>query len=110
MYPCPSAMDRTAALRAMLEANPSNQFVRYGLAQELVKGGDYLSALAEFRRILADDRDYQAAYYHAGKTLERLGRHDEARTIYAQGIEASFRTGDTHARSELETAIEETPA
>ena len=94
----------------MLEANPSNQFARYGLAQELVKGGDDLSALGEFRRILADDPDYQAAYYHAGKALERLGKHDDARTIYAQGIEVSFRTGDAHARSELEAAIEETPA
>ena len=103
-------MDRIAALRAMLEANPANQFARYGLAQELVKRGDDLSALAEFRRILAGDPDYQAAYYHAGKALERLGKHDEARTLYAQGIEASFRTGNDHARSELETAIEETSA
>ena len=103
-------MDRIVALRAMLEANPANHFARYGLAQELVKGGDDLSALAELRQILADNPDYQAAYYHAGKALERLGRHGEARTMYAQGIEASFRTGNAHARSELEAAIEETSA
>ncbi len=91
----------------MLQADPANQFARYGLAQELVKRGDDLSALGEFRRILAENPDYQAAYYHAGKALERLGEHEKARAIYFQGVEASYRTGNAHARSELEAAIEE---
>ncbi len=109
MYPCHSSMDRIAALRTMLEANPANHFARYGLALELVKIGDDRSALAEFRRIMADNPDYQAAYFHAGKALERLGEGDEARAIYVEGVKASFRTGNTHARSELEAAIEEIP-
>ena len=100
-------MDRFVALQGMLAADPSNQFVRYGLAQEFVKGGKLEEALAEFRSILSEDPDYQAAYYHAGKALERLGRADEARSTYQTGIEASYRTGNLHARSELEAAIQE---
>ena len=89
----------------MLEADPSNQFARYGLAQEFVKAGDDSMALEEFGRILEQDADYQAAYYHAGKALERLGRADEARETYQRGIAASHRNGDEHARSELEEAL-----
>ncbi len=98
-------MDRTDALRALLKADPANHFARYGLAQELVKQGEDELAVGEFQHILAQNADYQAAYYHAGKALERLRRPGEARTMYQQGIEASFRTGNSHARSELEAAL-----
>ncbi len=100
-------MDRIAALRSVLEADPSNTFARYGLAQECVKSGENEQALTEFNNILESNPDYQAAYYHAGKALERLGRKEDAQAMYKAGIEASQRTGDDHARSELEVAIQE---
>lgn len=91
----------------MLEASPDDAFVRYGLAQELVKADRLDDALEQFERILAANPDYQAAYYHAGKTLERLGRSDDARAMYDRGVAASHRNGDLHARSELEAALSE---
>lgn len=100
-------MDRIAALRSMLAADPSNAFARYGLAQEHVKAGQDERALAEFRAVLEANPDYQAAYYHAGKALERLGRKEDARAMYERGVAASRRSGDLHARSELEAALEE---
>ena len=103
-------MDRIDALQSMLEADPSNHFVRYALAHEYVKLGDDGLAVQEFQRILEASEDYQAAYYHAGKALERLDRVAEARALYIKGIEVSHRTGDSHARSELEAALEEAAA
>lgn len=103
-------MDRIVALQGMLEADPTNDFVRYGLAQEFVKRGEDRRAVEEFRHILDANADYQAAYYHAGKALERLGRVGEAKATYLRGIEASHRTGNSHARSELEAALEEVSA
>ena len=91
----------------MLAADPSNAFARYGLAQEHVKAGEDERALAEFRAVLEANPDYQAAYYHAGKALERLGRKEDARAMYERGVETSRRSGDLHARSELEAALEE---
>ena len=96
---------RLDKLKAFLEANPGDCFVRYGLAQEYVKRSAFDDAIAEFQRILEVNPDYQAAYYHAGKTYEKLGRLDEARAIYQHGVETSLRTGDMHARSELEAAL-----
>lgn len=99
-------MDRIDALRTLLAAEPGNNFMRYALAQEFVKSGDDEAAVETFKSILDEDPDYQAAYYHSGKALERLGRPDEASAAYRAGITASHRTGDAHARSELEAALE----
>ena len=91
----------------MLAADPANSFVRYGLAQELVKDGEDRRAVEEFRRILEGNPSYQAAYYHGGKALERLGQVVEARSLYERGIGVARSSGDLHALSELEAALEE---
>lgn len=98
-------MDRVRALRQLLEAQPSNVFARYGLAQEYAKRGQDSLALEEFTLVLQTDASYQAAYYHAGKALERMGRAGQARRMYKRGITVSLRTGDDHARAELEEAL-----
>ena len=49
------------------------------------------------------DPNYSAAYFHGGQTLEKLGKLDEARDFYRRGIAV---TRDTHARSELEAALD----
>lgn len=99
--------NRLETLRQFLETRPNDCFVRYGIAQELAKAERYDEAIVEFKRILEIDADYQAAYYHAGKTYEKMGLAEEARAIYQSGIEASRRTGDLHARGELEAALDQ---
>jgi Tfp pilus assembly protein PilF len=101
--------NRIEALRSILQASPENCFVRYGLAQEHVKAGADAAALDEFVRILGIDASYQAAYYHAGKAYQRLGRIDEARAVFERGVEVSISNGDLHARGELEAALSELP-
>jgi len=98
---------RLATLLGFLEANPNDSFARYGVAQEYVKAGEHESGLAEFNKLIELSPDYQAAYYHAGKACEALAKSAEARGFYERGVEASHRTGDLHARSELETALSE---
>ena len=97
--------NRLETLKNMVAQHPQDSFLRYGLAMEHRNGGDLETAIAEFRTLIAANPDYVAAYFHGGQTLERLGRTDEARELYRKGIEASRRTGDTHARSELEAAL-----
>ena len=99
-------MDRLEILKGLLEKSPNDQFARYGLAMEFVKGGRFEEAVAEFRALVALNPDYVAGYYHGGQALEKLGRRPEARALYQQGIEAAGRKGDAHARSELEEALE----
>ena len=90
----------------MLAQDPDNQLARYGLATELKNQGRGDEAVAEFRTLLERNPDYAAAYFHAGRTLESLGRIDEAREIMEKGIEVTTRTGDAHTRSELQAALD----
>lgn len=94
---------RIEALKQMLEQNPAAAFARYGLAMEYIKSGDLETAVTEFRTILASDPSYSAAYFHGGQTLEKLGRLEEARALYRQGI---AQTRDAHARSEMQAALD----
>jgi tetratricopeptide (TPR) repeat protein len=99
------AANRLETLKNMVAQNPADSFLRYGLAMEHRNAGDLETAVAEFRTLIAANPDYVAAYFHGGQTLERLSRVEEARELYRRGIEASLRTGDAHARSELEAAL-----
>ena len=93
-------------LKTMVAARPNDSFLRYGLAMEYRNAGDLEGAMREFRDLMTADPDYAAAYFHAGQTLERLGKLDDAREIYERGIEVTTRKGDQHARSELQGALD----
>ena len=97
------ASTRLDILKSMVEQNPGDSFARYGLAMEFVKAGELERAVAEFETVLQKEPSYGAAYYHGGQTLEKLGRLDDARKCYQQGVES---TRDAHARSELQAALD----
>ena len=98
--------DRLEALKAILEQNPAHTFARYGLAMEYANHGHLEEAVGEFSKLLEADPKYAAAYYHYGRTLEKLDRIDEARAVLENGIRLTTETGDTHTRSELQAALE----
>jgi len=93
----------------MLAQNPADAFARYGLAMELVKAGEMQNAVAEFRALLEHNPNYAAAYFHGGQALEKLGELNQARAFYEKGVEVTARTGDQHARSELQAALDMLP-
>ena len=96
-------------LKTMLEQNPQDAFARYGLAMEYANSGQLESAVAEFRAVREFNPNYAAAYFHGGQMLEKLGRVEDARQVYEQGIEVTARTGDQHTRSELQAALDLLP-
>jgi Flp pilus assembly protein TadD len=96
-------------LQAMLDQNPADAFARYGLAMELVKTGQLESAVTEFRALLDHNPNYAAAYFHGGQAYEKLGDVEQARAFYEKGVEVTGRTGDQHARSELQAALDMLP-
>lgn len=93
----------------MLEQNPADAFARYGLAMELIKGGEIANGVAEFRALLEHNPNYAAAYFHGGQALEKLGDIDQARELYEKGIDVTRRTGDQHTNSELQAALDMLP-
>jgi Flp pilus assembly protein TadD len=97
---------RLAMLLSMVEQNPADSFMRYGLAMEYRNTGNLEAAVGEFRKLMAADPDYGPAYFHGGQTLERLGRLEEARELYVKGVEVATRKGDLHARDEMRAALD----
>jgi len=99
-------MDRLDSLRMLIQQDPKNRLARYGLAMELANQGNLEAAVSEFRALIDTNPDYAYAYFHCGQMLEKLDRPDEARDTYRQGLEAAGRSGDDHARSELQGALD----
>ncbi len=97
---------RIEALTQMLAQDPANTFARYGLAMAHLGEDRPEDAWREFQALLGKNPDYAAAYFHGGRALETLGRLDEARAIYEQGIAVTTRIGDGHTRSELQAALD----
>jgi Tfp pilus assembly protein PilF len=98
--------NRLETLKGMVEQDPGNSFLRFGLAMEYRNTGDMDGAVREFRALTAADPDYSPAYFHGGQTLERLGRTEEARELYEKGVEVTTRKGEQHARSEMQAALD----
>lgn len=90
----------------MLEQDPQNTLLRYGLATELKNSGDLKGAVAEYQALLDRSPRYSAAYFHGGQTLEKLGQADQARDWYRRGVQATIETGDDHARAEMQGALD----
>jgi len=97
---------RLDILKSMVAQNPQDSFSRYGLAMEYRNRGDLEGAVREFRSLIEVNPNYCYAYFHGGQALERLGRLEEAAELYRQGIEASVRSGDPHARGEIQGALD----
>jgi Flp pilus assembly protein TadD len=97
--------DRLENLRSLAAANPRDVFAHYALAMELAGAGQIEKALAEFQVVFSLDRDYSVAYFQTGQLLERLGRTEEARLTYQQGVEVTSRLRQRHAQDQLEDAL-----
>ena len=100
------AVDRLGILKSMVAQNPNDSFARYGLAMEYANSGSLQQAIEEYEALLGFNPDYSAAYYHGGQALEKLGRLDDARTMYRRGLDATRRTGDTHTHSEIQASLD----
>ncbi len=94
-------------LTEILAQNPGDAFARYGLAMEHANQGQTDASLVEFDQLLSTHPDYTAGYFMAAQTLVKAGRTDAAKARLEQGIACAQRTGNQHARSEMEALLEE---
>jgi len=98
---------RLEMLKQFVVENPKDAFGRYGLAMEYSKQGDNQLALAEFSRLLEVHPDYTAGYFMAAQVLARTSRLEESRKMLREGIASAARTGNLHAKSEMEAMLAE---
>lgn len=98
---------RIEVFRRMLEADPANSVVRYGLANELMKVERFGEAIAEYRIYLSQADDQGAAFGRLAQALDRTGDLDGARQAYQDGIAAAQRHGHPGMAQEFQMALDD---
>ena len=98
--------EKLQKLFSMLERQPKDTFLLYGIGMEYKKLDDLPLAIEYFNKALDVDPGYCYAYYQRAQAQEQAGDMAAAKLTYAQGIAAATRVGDAHAKSELEAALE----
>jgi len=96
---------RRETLEQFVAQKPADAFARYGLALECVKLGDDSAAVGHFQKLIETNPEYVAGYFQYGQLLSRMGRIDEARRALSDGIVVAQKTGDAHARDEMQAAL-----
>ncbi len=99
------AEDRIKALLAIAETQPEEVMIWYGLANEYVKLERWQEAVDALHRTLALNAEYTSAYQMLGTALMKLGRREDARLAWIEGIEVAGRTGAWNARQHMERLL-----
>ncbi len=68
------AESRRERIEAMLSEDPTDDFLRYGLALEWIEEGQHERGLGDLRQLMEQEVPYLPAFPVAGKLLARLGR------------------------------------
>lgn len=99
--------DRLSQLYSHLAQSPNDSFLLYCIALENIKNENFQEALVYFNRIIKQDPNYTATYYHLGKLYERINEKEKAIECYNAGLAVTLKLNDTHAHTELAGAKNE---
>jgi len=99
------ASEKLNKLFSLLDKQPTDTFLLYGIGLEYKKLGDEKKAVEYLDRTIAVDANYCYAYFQKGQILEKSEDVAGARAAYNAGILAARRCGDAHAEGELSGAL-----
>jgi len=98
---------RRRMLEASLAEDPTDTFLRYGLAVQCLREGDTEDGRARLLALIADHPDDQvAAYQQLGQSYAEAGETGPAAETLRTGIEKARARGDWHAAAEMEGILE----
>ncbi len=89
----------------MLETGKDSPLLRFSLGNEYFKAGQVERAAPHLQAAVCLDARYSAAWKLLGKALAELGRMEEARRAYEQGIAAAEIKGDKQAAKEMKVFL-----
>jgi predicted Zn-dependent protease len=91
----------------MLESDPANSPVLFGLAKEYEKAGQTDEMIDALERYLVSSEDEGNAYGMLARAYEKSGRHDQARETFQRGIEAATKHGHPSMAEEFRESMAE---
>ena len=83
------ATSRIETFKQMLESDPENTLVRFGLANEYLKEERYEEAISALNDYLQRADDEGAAFGMLARAYEKVGQREKAREAFERGIEAA---------------------
>jgi tetratricopeptide (TPR) repeat protein len=97
---------RLAFLEKATADGSTDPFVWYGLGMEYRTLKRIDEALQTFTTLRTTHPDYVPSYHMCAQMLTEAERKDEARAWLEAGIATAKRTGNTHALSEMQDALD----
>lgn len=98
---------RLLMLEGMIAKGSKDPFAWYALALEYSNAGRVDEALDTFAKLRVESPTYVPMYLMSGQMLVKAGRKAEGREWLEAGIAAAKTAGNTHALSELQSALGE---
>jgi predicted Zn-dependent protease len=84
------AASRIDIFRRMLEGDPANASILFGLAKEYEKAGQNEELIETLNRYLESSDDEGNAFGMLARAYEQVGQRDRAREIYERGVQAAL--------------------
>ena len=98
--------ERINVFKSMLEADPNNTMVLFGLANEYLKLENFGDAIDTLETYLEKADDEGAGYGMLAKSYESVGNLEKAKAAYEKGIEVSLANGHPSMAGEYKMALE----
>ncbi|MDQ3062046.1 MAG: hypothetical protein M3R14_04175 [Acidobacteriota bacterium] len=98
--------DRIKVFKQMLEAEPTNTMVMFGLAKEYEKLGQNNEVIVLLESYIALADDEGNAYGMLAKAYEQNGEREQARETYEKGIEISNAHGHPSMANDYQMTLD----
>jgi predicted Zn-dependent protease len=97
---------RRLMLEQSLADDPTDAFLRYGLAMQCLREGDVEEGRRRLLDLIGAEPETQvAAYQQLGQSYAESEETDAARATWRTGIAKAQAAGDWHAAGEMEQAL-----
>lgn len=93
--------------KALLEDEPDNELLRFSFAKALMDERSFVSAAAEFRKLIDQTPDYVIAWAFLARSLLESGDKDGARAAATTGLPLALKFNHEVPIEEIEAVLEE---
>lgn len=98
--------NRIEIFKQMLESDPNNSMVMFGLAKEYEKLGETQEVISLLEKYLQIADDEGNAYGALAKAYDKQGNREKAIEIYQKGIEVSMAHGHPSMAGDYKFALD----
>jgi tetratricopeptide (TPR) repeat protein len=92
---------RREKIESMLASEPKDVFLRYALAMEMEKAGEFPQSLEVHLELTQEDPPHIASFFRSAQILAQQGQIESARAFLRDGIDQARSAGDLHAAAEM---------